>query len=145
MTFNNDDSEVKFIPEGTSVDEVIARDMAELKEIGGSMTAIAERMSYFQSKIWHFDEEERPRPIIGKVWDGVYEIEIPFDEDGPQECPYSECPSLGALDVGVVNTRTAKLLIINDITIHLAEEHQLLEKGNIYGISAKEFYKHFMD
>ena len=64
---------------------------------------------------------------------------------GFQECPFKKCTKgLSSSDYQIQNTRTGRELYINDMTAHLARDHELLEKGNKYGISAKEFYQHFM-
>ncbi len=166
MVFDNNASEVGFILEGTSIEDVIAQDAAELEQIGGSMDAISERMLYFQSKFYSKGSETSDRkgqegfyreeivawkdhtkkdPILDSVYhEGVYTVQSMPSTDGVQDCPFSNCTHIGAHDVGIVNTRDKKRLIVNDVTIHLAKEHQLLEKSNQYGISAKDFYEYFM-
>ena len=55
--------------------------------------------------------------------------------------------SLAILSLGflwIKNKKTARELTINSGTAHLARQHHLLEKDNIYGISAEEFYESFM-
>jgi hypothetical protein len=63
---------------------------------------------------------------------------------GWQECPFHPCPGTGSYDHVIRNSRTEQELWISDLTVHLAREHHLLEKKNPYGISAYEFYEHFM-
>ncbi len=63
---------------------------------------------------------------------------------GMQLCPFENCGFVWNEDVLVVNRATLKPLTINRGTIHLAREHHFLEKGNKYGISAREFYDAFM-
>ncbi len=73
-----------------------------------------------------------------RVWD----ISI---MNGLQWCPFtSDCREYGGCDVVVANMQTNRVLLLNDITIHLVDGHSLLEKENAYGISAKEFYEEFM-
>ena len=64
--------------------------------------------------------------------------------NGPQYCPFSDCNKMGGCDVVVANMQTNRVLLMNDVTIHLVVKHQLLEKDNAYGITAKEFYEEFM-
>ncbi|MCK4589968.1 MAG: hypothetical protein KAT77_05990 [Nanoarchaeota archaeon] len=62
-----------------------------------------------------------------------------------QDCPFDCGSKLSANKEWTIrNQKTGKELVINEITAHLAKEHHLLEKGNDYGITAKEFYEHFM-
>jgi len=64
---------------------------------------------------------------------------------GFQECPFEGCNGLTwNEEITIFNYQTYKSLVINRGTEHLARDHHLLEKGNQYGISAKEFYEHFM-
>ena len=62
MNFNNNASNVQFI--GNRVlEEVIASDMKELQEVGGSFEAIAKRMKYFRN--FCYDEGETDYMIDG--------------------------------------------------------------------------------
>jgi hypothetical protein len=65
---------------------------------------------------------------------------------GFQLCPFggSNCRESSSRDYIVKNIQTNRELWINQMTVHLAKAHHLLEKDNHYGISAKEFYKEFM-
>ena len=63
---------------------------------------------------------------------------------GFQICPFEGCRETWNDDVVIFNPKTERELMINSGTVHLAKEHHLLEKGNEYGISAREFYKYFM-
>ncbi len=64
---------------------------------------------------------------------------------GFQNCPYNGCrDGTSSTDYVIRNTETRKQLWINPMTVHLASVHHLLEKGNNYGITAGEFYEHFM-
>lgn len=64
---------------------------------------------------------------------------------GFQVCPFDECGRpLSSSDYIIRNAGTLRELWINQTTSHLAREHHLLEKGNNYGISAREFYQHFI-
>jgi len=64
---------------------------------------------------------------------------------GFQHCPYGGCPKgSSSSDYIIRNTTTGKQLWINPLTAHLAGSHKLLEKGNDYGITAGDFYIHFM-
>ena len=187
MTFNNDSSMVKFIPQGLSIDKVIVQDTKELEEIGSSFEAIADRMDYI---IYRIDNEYRPERMrkradifrkhgyntddiykvpgseddlstpLGKIMkdmDKLFKIQglVPgetkikvvdtIDTRGFQICPYDEChKGLSSSDYIIKNIQTKRKLYINQTTSHLARQHHLLEKGNKYGISAKEFYQHFM-
>ncbi len=139
--FNDAASDVGFLG-GRSLEDVQTSDRIELENIGGSLAEIAERMEYFQSRIFH---------VIGntcysrKSWEeGKLFVADANFTNGLQECPFMTCTFLGTADVLVRNKATGRELIVNDITIHLARQHNLLEKGNKYGISAKEFYVHFM-
>lgn len=66
---------------------------------------------------------------------------------GMQFCPFDNCntPDAGSnAEYKIKNVKTGQEITINEVTSHLARIHHLLEKGNEYGISALEFYKHFM-
>jgi len=64
---------------------------------------------------------------------------------GFQGCPFGGCNALTwNEEITIFNYQTCKSLVINRGTGHLARDHHLLERGNQYGISAKEFYEHFM-
>ena len=170
MNFDNNASRQGFIGK-KSLEEVLQSDAAELTAIGGSFEAIAQRMSYFQSfffeekgekkvaktrllqmashffcskkEKWLFpypEEYRQPERLL----EGKYDLS-PFDIwDGVQDCPFSGCNYFGARDIIVANALTGRFLIINDINIHLVKSHQLLEKHNAYGLSAREFYEQFM-
>jgi len=63
---------------------------------------------------------------------------------GGQPCPFNDDFVGEGDDIIIHNINTGKQLVINPCTAHLAKVHHLLEKGNIYGISARDFYKYFM-
>lgn len=63
---------------------------------------------------------------------------------GFQVCPFEPCGETWKGDVEVMSRKTGRLLTINRGTIHMAREHHFLEKGNKYGITAREFYEGFM-
>lgn len=64
---------------------------------------------------------------------------------GFQQCPFVGCEKgLSSIDVVVFNRESERSLTVNPLTVHLARDHHLLEKDNEYGISAREFYQHFM-
>jgi len=64
---------------------------------------------------------------------------------GFQECPFEGCKqACWNEEVEIYNSRTRRGITINRGTVHLARTHHLLEKGNEYGITAREFYKSFM-
>ena len=64
---------------------------------------------------------------------------------GFQHCPFADCGQmLSSCDYVIRNRETGRELWINQTTSHLAKKHHLLEKGNDYGITAAEFYEHFM-
>jgi hypothetical protein len=187
MAFHNNASMNKFIPQGVSIDKVIAQDTGELKEINGSFEAIADRMDYLIDRIdkdyvpdrmrkradifrqhgYKTDElfdvpgdennPSTPRGKIMKAIDNLFKIQglIPgetkinvvdiINTRGFQICPYNEChKALSSSDYIIENIQTKRKLYINQTTSHLARQHHLLEKGNNYGISAREFYQHFM-
>ncbi len=171
MTFNNTASTVRFIG-NRNLEEVIRKDAQELQKIGGSFDAIAQRMKYFQAV--HFTsagekEYEAGLPIPEELFysangagqsiyfsfppkyktepgiiEGKYRVWNYAITNGLQDCPFLGCKTIGGLDVMVANLNNNRVLIINDITIHLVEQHSLLEKDNEYGISATEFYEQFM-
>ena len=62
---------------------------------------------------------------------------------GMQFCPFGDKAGSN-MELTVQNLKTGKKVTINHLTSHLARVHHLLEKDNQYGISALEFYKHFM-
>lgn len=187
MTFDNKASIVGFIPEGISVEDVIAQDTRELERIGGSFEAIADRMESLVSRIennYEADRMKRRADIFRQYGYDTDEIfDVPGRDDdvstprgkitrdirklfrsvglvpgetkievagiihtrGMQYCPYDECSKiLSSSDYIIRNIETGRQLWINQTTSHLARHHHLLEKGNNYGISAREFYLHFM-
>jgi len=62
---------------------------------------------------------------------------------GIQGCPFGDNGTSNA-ELRIKNLKTGKEVTINHLTAHMAREHYLLEKDNQYGISAREFYDHFM-
>ncbi|MFW9905899.1 MAG: hypothetical protein ACFFFH_16375 [Candidatus Thorarchaeota archaeon] len=62
-----------------------------------------------------------------------------------QRCPFLTCNFLWNDDFLIFNKLTEKFLLIIRGTKHLARKHQLLEKGNGYGISTVDFYLHFAE
>ena len=128
-----------------SLREVQKQDKRELQEVNGSYEEIADRMEFFQKLIFPFDDRPDCKPFNEPVMYENYAI-LNYDlTNGSQDCPYTDCDFLGKRDVLVTHKDTGSQIIINDITIHLVQEHGLLEKGNRYGIRAKEFYEIFMD
>ena len=85
----------------------------------------------------------KPRLIPGEKLINLVKTEL---NRGSIDCPFAECNnSQGSTCVYTIqNIKTGKEVAINIMTTHLAKEHHLLEKGNEYGITAKEFYKYFM-
>lgn len=173
MKFNNDSSTQLFIGDCFSVDSVIASDERELKEIEGSFEAIADRMEYFvresegligrmekhpelgkllkdlragKIEFRYYDEKERLILESSKldILEGRYRISEHMTTRGFQLCPFEPCKTSWNDDVRVSNIRSSRRLMVNKGTVHLARAHHLLEKSNIYGISAGEFYEHFM-
>ena len=144
MEFNNNCSRVKFFPEDTYLDEVIAKDTKELEEIGGSFEAIGNRMD----EIVAFAESNMS--LLPHDHDAIVKINAYSSTRGTQRCPFKDCDYEGREinnwneDVQIENSKTGKNLTINSGTAHLARAHKLLEKDNKYGISAKEFYEQFM-
>ena len=137
--FINDSSEDAFVLGYKSIDDVIAADARELSEIGGSFEAIADRMDQILG--------------IGKSKGTTYPIDLGYDivitgemgSRGQQWCPFTGCEDgIAVSDYFIENRRTGRKLTINELTSHLARDHKLLEKGNQYGITAAEFYEHFI-
>ena len=63
---------------------------------------------------------------------------------GIQLCPFEPCKLTWNDDITIASRVNGRALTINRGTEHMVREHGFLEKGNEYGISAKEFYKAFM-
>src|SRR3989344_2304987 len=136
MNFNNSASQVGFIGKYNSVEEVIGSDEAELNEIGGSFEEIDDRIG----KIVDHAEDYGKGPMDEKVNILSYGL-----TKGPQFCPFEGCDSKAWNDVIIIeNPTTKRKLTVNKGIEHLVREHHFLEKGNEYGITAKEFYEHFM-
>jgi len=144
MLFDNKSSTLGFIGNYTSVDEVVELDKMELQEISGSFEAIAGRMR----EIVEFamkNSRYLPKKIDNKI-----EVFNYVTTRGEQQCPFEGCDFEGRKipawneNVLIIDLLTGKELVINSGTEHLARVHNLLEKGNKYGVSAKEFYEHFM-
>ena len=141
VEFNNNASHCTFIGE-RKLGEVIAGDSSELAEVGGSFDEIADRMD----KITSFAAKSRSFPVD---FDGNVVVLSYVATRGMQECPFSrECRIGGYFgwneDARIQSKITGRELTVNSGTAHLAREHQLLEKDNEYGISAREFYDSFM-
>lgn len=139
--FNNDASMVGFIGEYHSVDEVIALDTRELLLIGGCFEAIADRMKqvldYVESHSWS--------QMVDHKFDDKLKLVSVLYSKGLQFCPFNGCRTKGWNEaVTIQNPMTRRGLMINRGVEHLVREHHLLEKGNAYGISAREFYENFM-
>jgi hypothetical protein len=185
--FLNNDSLVGFIHGYDSIEQVVAQDSAELKAIGGSFTAIADKMDELIAKCEQVSElKDRKRAEIfkkfgydhdsllsvpgdeddlstdrGKIWaeiNKLYDNPIVLEDEveiehvrtlltrGFQLCPFKPCnaKASSSQDYIIRNKKTGRELWINQITSHLARDHSLLEKGNEYGITAKDFYEYFM-
>jgi hypothetical protein len=64
---------------------------------------------------------------------------------GMQWCPFEGCTDPGWNEVVTIfNPHTERAMTINRGTEHLVRVHNLLEKGNEYGTTAKDFYDNFM-
>ena len=125
-----------------SLYEVQRQDDYELQEIGGTYEAIAAQMENIvrQAEL-NGQHASKNNPVR---YNDTIEI-IGFDLDrGPQNCPFDHCGQEWYNNVIIRNVHSKRELVINMGTVHLARKHHLLEKGNKYGISAKEFYKEFM-
>ena len=139
--FNNQSSHCLFIGD-RNLEEVIAKDKEELVKLNGSFEAVADKMD----SIVDFVEKSRRLP---QDFDDKIMITNYVRYRGIQECPFDgDCRIRGYIgwneDVKIKNKKTARELTINSGTAHLARQHHLLEKDNIYGISAEEFYESFM-
>ena len=130
---------------GRTLREVKRMDKLELLQVNGTYKEIADRMEYFQKLIFPFDDKPVSEPFNKPVMDGTYSILNSDFTNGPQDCPYIDCDFLGMRDVLVTDNQTGCQIVINDVTIHLASEHNLLEKGNRYEVRVCEFYEHFMN
>lgn len=131
------------------IDDVLTPRRQKLKE------DVYKEFGYEPKDYWNIPHEVRD--VIGQHLHSIYDKSelIPGEKNielinllgthGFQHCPYTECGiGLSSRDYVIRNTETGRELWINQTTSHLARDHHLLEKGNNYGISAGEFYKHFM-
>ena len=92
-------------------------------------------------KTHRFTEEKyEPQNLI----EGIYRVWDMSIHNGNQGCPFSECRAQSGRNVILANMKTDRVFLLSGMGVHLVEEHQLLEKDNGYGISAREFYEHFM-
>ncbi|MBT3304519.1 hypothetical protein HN592_02820 [Candidatus Woesearchaeota archaeon] len=144
--FNNHDSQELFIPKDAILDEVIKQDTRELEQIGGSFEAIADRMDQLiETAEGIISQTPRGQKCCADV-----EPNLRFrgyvSTRGLQFCPFSDCrkSATESREYQFMARASGKSLTINRITSHLARHHSLLEKGNQYGIGAREFYEHFM-
>jgi len=100
------------------------------------------------SNVWKAFEKEwvRLRSKFPQTWyDNKTAVLDYLSTRGFQLCPFEGCKTNAwNEDVRICNRETERELVINQGTVHLARVHHLLEKGNEYGISAREFYEHFM-
>ena len=136
MEFDNSVSRVGFIGNYRSVDDVINFDSSELAKIGGSFEEIGDRIG----DIVDYVEANGKGHMDDKVEILFYGL-----TKGPQFCPFSKCTTRAWNDVVTIqNPITKRKLTINRGIEHLVREHYLLEKRNDYGITAGEFYEHFM-
>ena len=139
--FSNMASTVGFVGSHT-LGEVVASDTEQLGAIGGSFDAIADRMDYFIAQASGY---ESVSGSIMKLDEGVALIDL-RETRGHQFCPFDACGDRvsSSKDYVIQNVDTGRELWVNKMTSHLARRHSLLEKENKYGISASEFYEHFM-
>ncbi|MGV8087226.1 MAG: hypothetical protein ACP5N1_06370 [Candidatus Woesearchaeota archaeon] len=143
--FDNACSMTGFIGNYSSVDEIILSDTKELSEIGGSFCSIADKIkdiisyvSVNELKGCHYGKLENPH------YNNYIDVLFVGHTKGFQVCPFSGCKKSWSMVIEIQNIKISRILTINDGIEHLVREHNFLEKGNEYGISAKEFYEHFM-
>lgn len=122
--------------------DVLAQDEKELFSLGGTFENIADRMM-------DIIEAAKAAKAFPYEFDEKVSILTYFLTRGEQPCPFDESCLIGDYagwndDIRIESKITGKELMINSGTAHLVREHHLLEKDNIYGISAEEFYKGFM-
>ena len=84
----------------------------------------------------------RPELIPGEK--NLALVDIISTRMGFQLCPFNCGKGSSSRDYIIRNRKVNRELWINQLTSHLARAHHLLEKGNEYGISAREFYESFM-
>ena len=139
IKFNNNASQVGFIGDYNSVEELIAADIKELARIGGSFEEIADRikgfLDYAENEAYGRQNKNSIDPIV---------INAYLLTRGMQICPFEGCKAHWNDIVFIQNSESGKKLTINKGIEHLARDHHLLEKGNEYEIIPVEFYKHFM-
>jgi hypothetical protein len=138
MTFNNFSSQETFIG-NRRLENVIAADSEELRQVGGSFNEMAVRMDYIIGLI------DTGKVDIGDFLPGEDHIKIEsiLRTRGMQGCPFGDQGGSNA-EYMIRNVETGKKLTINHLTSHLARKHRLLEKDNQYGVSAMQFYENFM-
>ena len=145
IVFDYDVSFVRFLGTYASVDDVIALDERELAQIGGSFDAIASRMELILEYAYTAPRGNTFGALATPLFDDHVTILFYGLTKGFQVCPFTHCDSNSWSDVvRIENPHTQRRLTINKGILHLARDHHLLEKGNEYGISAKEFYDHFI-
>ena len=148
--FNNNASFVGFIGSFNSVEDVIASDQRELDGIGGSFEEIADRigaiLTYAERAPKRGFELVNPEydPKVRITFYALTKGTSTVRAKGSQRCPFEGCSRNWNEECQIINPITGRKLTINRGIEHLAREHHLLEKGNEYGISAKEFYEHFI-
>ena len=142
--FDNGCSHSSFLGEFPSVEAVQEFDNNMLAEVHGSYEEIADQMREYIE----FSEELRqanvfePRHYAGAIEVRAYPLTV--GALGAQECPFGGCEYRWHDCTEIKNVKTGRTLLVNCGTEHLAREHHFLEKGNAYGVTAKEFYNHFM-
>lgn len=139
--FDNEASMVGFIGDYGSVDDVIALDTKELQEINGSFEEIAQRLEEFLDYVVSSPYKYN---VNGAFYDNNVQILSYGLTRGSQQCPFVGCKEHWSDVMKIRNYRTDARLTINTGILHLIRDHHLLEKGNEYGISAREFYEQFM-
>ncbi len=111
--------------------------------------------AYPLSGSYYFGEKGKEIWRTPRLIPGEQDIECVehMSMNGLQRCPFTDCSEGGYGSSGsgvdsdlyiIRNRKTNMSLSINNVTAHLAFAHQVLEKDNEYGISAGEFYTHFM-
>jgi hypothetical protein len=122
----------------------------ELREVGGSFEAIADTMDVLIEDSERLAAEQNYKyPILIYKSPQIELVQL-ISTRGFQICPFNEsfanlqCKETSSSDYIIRNAGTGRKLWINQMTSHLAREHNLLEKDNEYGIGAREFYEHFM-
>lgn len=139
-TINPKNAETKqYLGEFPNVSAVREFDRHFLKQVEGSFEAIADRMKVFLEGEESGNSDKYNRDIY------TVSFNPEIQEKGMHPCIFEDCDEWETgLTFSVKNEKTERSMYLNSLIEHMAREHHFLEKVRDFGITAQEFYEHFM-